>query len=120
MSLNNILYYFSGIVSAILSQTGEGFYPNSPSEFVRFSLTPRRVCKPSCSVEIKDGVRPPPPEPEPEPEPAAEPETTPAAEPAAETEAAAETPAVEGGEAAAPPSEGYVNSLSQPIICTTC
>jgi lethal(2) giant larvae protein len=75
----------NGIVSALLTTNGEGFYPNSPSEFVRFSLSPRRVCRANCSVEIKDGVRPPPPEPEPE-VPAAT-EDAPASETAAETTA---------------------------------
>ena len=86
ISLMIFLLRFSGIVSALLTSTGEGFYPNSPSEFVRFSLSPRRVCRANCSVEIKEGVRPPPPEPEPEPEP----ET-----PAAETEAATTEPTAE-------------------------
>ena len=105
---------FSGIVSALLTSTGEGFYPNSPSEFVRFSLSPRRVCRANCSVEIKEGVRPPPPEPEPEPEPETPavtedaPATEAGAEATTETTATEETAAAAETPALAESPEGYV------------
>ncbi len=55
-------------MSCVLTQFGEGFYPASPSEFVRFSLTTRSHSKPDCHVEVAEGVRPPLPEPPEEPE----------------------------------------------------
>ncbi|ELT88587.1 hypothetical protein CAPTEDRAFT_166358 [Capitella teleta] len=95
----------SGIISSVFTQSGEGFFLNSPSEFVRFSVSARMATKPSCAVIVKEGARlelAPLPEPEPEPEPAtAEPEAAAAAatteeQPATEEAAATEeTPAAE-------------------------
>ena len=59
--LHNFIH--SGIVSSVLTNNGEGFYPGSPSEFVRFSLAARSHTKPDCTVDFKPGVRPPLPEP---------------------------------------------------------
>lgn len=68
--------FCSGIVCSLFTQTGEGFFLGSPSEFVRFSVSARFVTKPACALEIEEGARPPPP-PEPKPEtPAAEEEVT--------------------------------------------
>ncbi len=53
----------SGIVSSVLTNNGEGFYPGSPSEFVRFSLSARAHTKPDSSVDVKPGLRPALPEP---------------------------------------------------------
>ncbi len=47
----------------MLTSNGEGFYPGSPSEFVRFSLAARTHVKPDCGVDVKPNVRPPLPEP---------------------------------------------------------
>jgi len=43
-----------GIVSSVLSETGEGFYLSSPSELVRFSVSAHVITRPLCVV------RPPP------------------------------------------------------------
>lgn len=67
----------SGIVSCVFTRAGEGFYPESPSEFIRFSLSARNITKPSSEVELAEGMRPPPPEPEPE-QPEGTEETAPA------------------------------------------
>lgn len=93
----------SGIVSSVLTQSGEGFYLSSPSEFVRFSVSARTFTKPHCAVDIKDGARvelAPLPEPTPaEAEGAAAEEEQPAAAEVDGT-AAEETPAAaaEAGE----------------------
>ncbi|XP_074648928.1 LLGL scribble cell polarity complex component 2-like [Tubulanus polymorphus] len=52
-----------GISSCVFDQYGQGFYLSSPSEFTRFALTTYRAVKPDCSVELKEGMRPPKPEP---------------------------------------------------------
>ncbi|XP_077980343.1 lethal(2) giant larvae protein homolog 1-like [Glandiceps talaboti] len=59
----------TGISSCIFTSLGEGFYLLSPSEFERFSLSARYIKEPMCMLELKEGMRPAPPEPEPEPEP---------------------------------------------------
>ena len=104
--LHNLLH--SGIVSSVLTNNGEGFYPGSPSEFVRFSLAARSHTKPDCTVDFKPGVRPPLPEPvvadgeaapaETEPERPEEDQEQPAQ--VAEQEAAAAIPAEQAAAAA--------------------
>ncbi|XP_064624908.1 lethal(2) giant larvae protein homolog 1-like isoform X2 [Lineus longissimus] len=55
-----------GINSCIFTNFGEGFYLGSPSEFVRFAITAKHSVKPCYTIELKEGMRPVPPEPEPE------------------------------------------------------
>jgi len=61
-----------GISSVVLSSSGEGLFMHSPSEFVRFSFSAKRIVSPTGRVEIAEGVRPsrvaicPPPSPVPE------------------------------------------------------
>jgi hypothetical protein len=38
--------------------TGEAFFLNSPSEYLRLSLSAREVNKPHCIVELSDDCRP--------------------------------------------------------------
>jgi len=40
----------SGIVSSVFTQTGEGFYLTSPSEFVRFSVSAHVLTRPMCAI----------------------------------------------------------------------
>jgi len=54
-----VLYDCYSILNACtFTLNGEGFILNSPSEFTRFSLSAQRICKPKCSVNIKQGARP--------------------------------------------------------------
>ena len=52
-----------GISSIVLASSGEGLYLHSPSEFLRFTLSARRVLLPTGIVFIPEGVRPKKPEP---------------------------------------------------------
>ena len=54
-----ILYVvvFSGIVSSVFAANGEGFFLNSPSEFVRFSLSARFIPEPACRLTVAPIVR---------------------------------------------------------------
>jgi len=56
----------TGISSCVFTSVGEGFYLLSPSEYERFSLSARYIKEPMCMLELKEGMRPSPPEPEPE------------------------------------------------------
>lgn len=47
----------TGIVSAIFTSNGEGFYQSSPSEFSRFSVSARFVTTPCCTIDLPQGVR---------------------------------------------------------------
>ena len=95
-------------MSSVLTNNGEGFYPGSPSEFVRFSLAARSHTRPDCAVDIKPGVRPSLPEPavadgeavpaEAEPEQPEQNQDQPAG--AVEQEAAAAVPAEQAAAAA--------------------
>jgi lethal(2) giant larvae protein len=57
-----------GINSCVFTRFGEGFYLGSPSEFIRFAITAKHSVKPCYTIELKEGMRPVPPEPELEPE----------------------------------------------------
>ena len=62
-----------GIASLLFTDSSEGLYLHSPSEFQRFSLSIRRILVPNGIVEIPEGVRPVVVEPVVIPEPAAAP-----------------------------------------------
>lgn len=59
----------NGISSFTFTKQGQGFFLNSPSEYIRVTLSSRYVTDSNCAVELKEGMRP---EPEPEPEPVVE------------------------------------------------
>lgn len=59
----------SGISSFTFTKQGQGFFLNSPSEYIRVTLSSRYVTEPNCAIELQEGMRP---EPEPEPEPVVE------------------------------------------------
>ncbi|XP_071485894.1 LLGL scribble cell polarity complex component 2-like, partial [Diadema antillarum] len=73
-----------GIGSVLFTSRGEGFYLLTASEFERFTLSASTITEPLCSLQLAEGMRPPPPQPEVEPEP--EPEPEPEQEPKAEAE----------------------------------
>jgi len=52
-----------GISSIILSSSGEGLYLHSPSEFMRFTVSARKVLLPNGVIAIPDSVRHKKPEP---------------------------------------------------------
>lgn len=49
--------YFSGISSFTFSKNGQGFYLQSASEYARVTLSARYVTEPTCSLELKEGMR---------------------------------------------------------------
>ncbi|XP_033745086.1 LOW QUALITY PROTEIN: LLGL scribble cell polarity complex component 2-like [Pecten maximus] len=57
----------NGISSFTFTKQGQGFFLNSPSEYIRVTLSSRYVADSNCAVELKEGMRP-----EPEPEPVVE------------------------------------------------
>lgn len=49
--------YFSGISSFTFSKNGQGFYLQSASEYARVTLSARYATEPTCSLELKEGMR---------------------------------------------------------------
>ena len=49
---------FSSVNAGLFTQNGEGFFLNSPSEYLRISVSARNVNKPSCVINVPDGCRP--------------------------------------------------------------
>lgn len=56
----------NGISSFTFTKNGQGFYLQSASEYARVTLSARCLMEPTCSLELKEGMRIPVPEPEPE------------------------------------------------------
>lgn len=46
----------SGIASCVFTKSGQGFYLISPSEFERFSVSPKWVVVPRCIIDIDEGL----------------------------------------------------------------
>lgn len=51
------MIYFSGISSFTFSKNGQGFYLQSASEYARVTLSARCATEPTCSLELKEGMR---------------------------------------------------------------